>query len=137
MARLTTDFWVYAYLARLEAAAIPAFLTAKGDPTAGAVLVKVATMDGRALTRPRTFGTWSVDGMFETLQRDLDTNEVENNLMLGAVFDETYGYPLRYERVELRTGVHDSLQWEVTRFAIKTSAEQPAEQPVEQQAGQP
>jgi len=92
-----------------------------------------STMDGRALTRPRTFGTWSVDGMFETLQRDLDTNEVDNNLMLGAVFDETYGYPLRYERVELRTGVHDSLQWEVTRFAIKTSAEQPAEQ----QAGQP
>lgn len=96
-----------------------------------------STMDGRALTRPRTFGTWSVDGMFETLQRDLDTNEEDNNLMLGAVFDDTFGYPLRYERVELRTGVHDSLQWEVTRFGSSQRAEKSSNQPAEQQASQP
>ncbi len=47
-ARLTTDIWVSAYLARLQAAAIPAYLTAKGDPTAGAVAVTLATMAGRA-----------------------------------------------------------------------------------------
>ena len=56
MARLTTEFWVYAYLARLEAAAIPAFLTARGDATAGAVLVKVATMDGHASAWHRALG---------------------------------------------------------------------------------
>lgn len=56
MARLTTDFWVAAYLARLEAAAIPAFLAAKGDPTAGAVLIKVATLDGRASAFSRAYG---------------------------------------------------------------------------------
>ena len=56
MARLTTDMWVGAYLARLGAAAIPAFLTARGDPTAGAVLVKVATMDGRASVYHRALG---------------------------------------------------------------------------------
>lgn len=54
--RLATHVWVSAYLARLEAAAIPAFLTAKGDPTAGAVLVKVATMDGRASVFHRALG---------------------------------------------------------------------------------
>lgn len=55
-ARLTTDFWVAAYLARLDAAAIPAFLMAKGDATAGAVLVKVATMDGNASAFARAYG---------------------------------------------------------------------------------
>ena len=54
--RLATHIWVAAYLARLEAAAIPAFLVAKGDPVAGAVLVKAATMDGRASVFARAFG---------------------------------------------------------------------------------
>ncbi|PRY93432.1 hypothetical protein BCF33_2300 [Hasllibacter halocynthiae] len=48
MARLTSEMWVAAYLARLRGEAIPAFLAAKGDATAGNVLVKVATMDGAA-----------------------------------------------------------------------------------------
>ncbi|MFN3259287.1 MAG: DUF1491 family protein [Pikeienuella sp.] len=55
-ARLTTDLWVSAYLARLRFAAIPAYLAAKGDPTAGAVAVKVATMDGRASVFVRAYG---------------------------------------------------------------------------------
>jgi hypothetical protein len=46
--RLTSDLWVSAYLARLGLAAIPAYVTARGDPTAGAVLVKLATLDGQA-----------------------------------------------------------------------------------------
>ncbi len=46
--RLATGFWVRAYLARLRLADIPAFLTAHGDDTAGAVIVKLATLDGRA-----------------------------------------------------------------------------------------
>ena len=53
--RLTSDFWVRAYLARLEQAGIPAFVTAKGDATAGAVLVKVATLDGQARAFQRSF----------------------------------------------------------------------------------
>ena len=47
-ARLTADFWVRAYLARLEQSGIPAYVTAHGDATAGAVAVKLATLDGRA-----------------------------------------------------------------------------------------
>lgn len=54
-ARLTADFWVRAYLARLRLAAIPAYVTAHGDETAGAVLVKLATLDGRARALQRSF----------------------------------------------------------------------------------
>jgi hypothetical protein len=53
--RLTSDFWVRAYLARLEQAGIPAFVTAKGDATAGAVMVKLATLDGHARAYQRSF----------------------------------------------------------------------------------
>jgi hypothetical protein len=57
--RLTSDFWVRAYLARLEQAGIPAFVAAKGDATAGAVLVKVASLDGQALAYQRSFDLMS------------------------------------------------------------------------------
>jgi hypothetical protein len=53
--RLTSDFWVRAYLTRLRLAAIPAFVTARGDATAGTVLVKVATLDGQACVYERSF----------------------------------------------------------------------------------
>ena len=54
-ARLTADFWVRAYLARLQAAHIPAYVVARGDATAGAVLVKLATLDGQARLYQRSF----------------------------------------------------------------------------------
>lgn len=59
MARLTTDLWVAAYLTRLRLADIPAFVTAKGDPTAGTVLVKLNTLDGRAQSFQRSFDLMS------------------------------------------------------------------------------
>jgi len=46
--RLTADLWVAAYLNRLRLADIPAFVARRGDATAGAVLVKLNTLDGRA-----------------------------------------------------------------------------------------
>lgn len=52
--RLTAEFWVQAYLTRLRLADIPAFLTKRGDATAGAVLIKVATLDGRATAWQRS-----------------------------------------------------------------------------------
>ncbi|MBC6437990.1 MAG: DUF1491 family protein [Rhodobacteraceae bacterium] len=54
-ARLTAGFWVHAYLTRLRLAGIPAFVTQKGDQTAGAVLVKMNTLDGRAWAFQRGF----------------------------------------------------------------------------------
>lgn len=55
MARLTARFWVDAYLARLRMFDIPAFVVAHGDDTGGAVLVKLATLDGRAVVFQRSF----------------------------------------------------------------------------------
>lgn len=46
--RLAAGIWVAAYLARLGLANIPAYVTARGDDTAGAVLVKCAHLDGSA-----------------------------------------------------------------------------------------
>ncbi|MDO5630583.1 MAG: DUF1491 family protein [Paracoccus sp. (in: a-proteobacteria)] len=47
-ARLASGLWVSAYLARLGQAHIPAYVLARGDGTAGAVLVKCARLDGSA-----------------------------------------------------------------------------------------
>ncbi len=47
-ARLATGLWVAAYRARLGAANIPVYVIRHGDETAGAVLVKCATLNGRA-----------------------------------------------------------------------------------------
>lgn len=54
-ARLASGFWVAAYLNRLRLADIPAFVTARGDATAGTVIVKVATLDGQARAVQRVF----------------------------------------------------------------------------------
>ena len=55
MPRLTAEFWVQAYLTRLRLADIPVFLTRRGDATAGAVLVKLATLNGQAKAFQRSF----------------------------------------------------------------------------------
>jgi len=53
--RLTADFWVRAYLNRLRLANIPAYVLARGDASAGAVMVKLATLDGQAQLFQRVF----------------------------------------------------------------------------------
>ncbi len=85
-ARLTSEFWVSAYLARLGAAAIPAFLTAKGDPTAGAILVKIATLDGRASAFHRAYGP---DGarIWAALAKDVPEREADAALARQRSFD--------------------------------------------------
>ncbi|MBS0126399.1 DUF1491 family protein [Thetidibacter halocola] len=55
MTRLTARFWIDAYLVRLRLMDIPAFVVAHGDDTAGAVLVKLNTLDGRARAFTRGF----------------------------------------------------------------------------------
>ncbi|AWI82461.1 GTP-binding protein Era [Alloyangia pacifica] len=51
--RLATHVWVGAYLRRLSLLDIPAYVTAHGDDTAGAVIVKLATLDGKAVAFSR------------------------------------------------------------------------------------
>ncbi len=55
MVRLTAQFWVQAYLARLRLMDIPAFVVAHGDNTAGAVLIKLNTLNGQATAFQRSF----------------------------------------------------------------------------------
>jgi hypothetical protein len=66
-ARLTTEIWVSAYLARLRLANIPVYVTARGDATAGAVIVKCATLDGKARAYQRSFDLMTGDRAWVTL----------------------------------------------------------------------
>ncbi|WP_281993148.1 DUF1491 family protein [Sulfitobacter geojensis] len=76
MARLTARFWVDAYLARLSVYDIPAFVVAHGDDTGGAVLVKLATLDGQAVVFQRSFDLMSGERQWVELstgaERDVD-----------------------------------------------------------------
>ena len=54
-ARLTSEGWVAAYLTRCRLSDIPAFVVARGDHTAGAVLVKLNRLDGTAAAFQRSF----------------------------------------------------------------------------------
>lgn len=76
MARLTARFWVDAYLARLSLLNIPAFVVAHGDDTGGAVLVKLATLDGQATLFQRSFDLMSGERRWVELvkgaERDVD-----------------------------------------------------------------
>lgn len=67
MSRLTSRFWVDAYLARLRFVDIPAFVTAHGDDTGGAVLVKLNTLDGNARLFHRSFDLTSGDRVWAEL----------------------------------------------------------------------
>ncbi len=76
MPRLTARFWVDAYLARLRMFDIPAFVVAHGDDTGGAVLVKLATLDGNAVLFQRSFDLMSGERVWVELakgpERDVD-----------------------------------------------------------------
>lgn len=78
MPRLSAEFWVHAYLARLRVNAIPAFVLAHGDDTAGAVLVKLNTLDGQARLFQRGFDLASGDRRWLELaagpDRDVDAS---------------------------------------------------------------
>ncbi|MGV6805337.1 MAG: DUF1491 family protein [Ruegeria sp.] len=77
MTRLTAEFWVHAYLARLRFQEIPAFVVAHGDNTAGAVLIKLNTLDGRATAFQRSFDLLTGDRKWVELasgaESDVDT----------------------------------------------------------------
>ncbi len=67
--RLTARFWVDAYLARLRLLEIPAFVVSHGDDTAGAVLVKLNTLDGQAVAFERSFDLMSGERTWVELAR--------------------------------------------------------------------
>ena len=55
MNRLTSSFWVQAYIKKLNLLGIPAFVVSHGDDTAGAIIVKVNKLNGDAVLFERSF----------------------------------------------------------------------------------
>ena len=49
MNRLTSSFWVQAYIKKLNLLGVPAFVVSHGDDTAGAIIVKVNKLNGDAV----------------------------------------------------------------------------------------
>ena len=84
--KLTAEFWVQAYLARLRLNAIPAFVVAHGDDTAGAVLVKLNTLDGQAKVFQRSFDLMTGERNWMVLAEG-DEAEVDASLARQRSFD--------------------------------------------------
>ena len=74
MTRLATEFWVHAYINRLELQNIPAYVIAHGDNTAGAVLVKVATLDGQACLMHRSYDLQNGDLSWNELSSGIESD---------------------------------------------------------------
>ena len=74
MSRLTARFWVDAYLARLRFRDIPAYVVAHGDDTGGAVLIKLNTLDNRAVAFTRSFDLMTGDRTWLELASGVETD---------------------------------------------------------------
>ncbi|MDD8021815.1 MAG: DUF1491 family protein [Paracoccaceae bacterium] len=108
--RLSADFWVRAYLKRLELNNIPAYITARGNAQAGAVLIKCATLDGRATLWQRSYDLASGARAWIVL-RDGPEAEVDASIVKQRSFDPDL-WVVEIESREGRTlldedGLHD------------------------------
>ncbi|MEL7098104.1 MAG: DUF1491 family protein [Pseudomonadota bacterium] len=99
--RLTARFWVDAYLARLRFADIPAFVVAHGDDQAGAVLVKLNTLDGQAAAFSRGFDLMSGARIWDVIASGAET-DVDAAIVRQRGFDPD----LWVIEVEDRAGRH-------------------------------
>jgi len=99
--RLTARFWVDAYLARLRLQDIPAFVVAHGDDTGGAVLVKLATLNGQAVLFQRSFDLMSGERRWVELAAGAE-REVDGAVARQRGFDSD----LWVIEVEDRAGRH-------------------------------
>ena len=84
--RLATHIWVSAYLRRLSMHDIPAYVTAHGDDTAGAVLIKLATLDGQATAFAREWDLMSGARHWTTLSKGAES-EVDAAIRRQQGFD--------------------------------------------------
>ncbi len=86
-----------------------------------------AWRNGQSLQSQRTFGTWSIPGMFSTISRDIEAVEraaatgSQLPLILRGSFHPQYGYPDRYRRIDngsRKGGDSITVSWEVTDFRL-------------------
>ncbi len=83
------------------------------------------TLDDHEMTRRRAFDTWSVPGMFGTIEADVENIRLAETgkakphtprLTLWGTFDQKYGIPRRYRRVQW--GANFEVSWEVVEFKV-------------------
>ncbi len=101
MTRLTAAFWVQAYLRRLTLENIPAYVLSHGDDTAGAVLVKLVTLDGGARLFQRGFDLHTGDRVWQQLEQGTE-EQIDKALQRQLGFDPD----LWVIEVEDRAGRH-------------------------------
>jgi hypothetical protein len=84
-----------------------------------------ATRNGVELKQIRTMGTWSVPGMFDTIQRDLRNTVADPNdritprsprVTVRASFHPQWHYPQTYQRIQW--GSPYEVAWSVARFEV-------------------
>ena len=101
MNRLATHVWVGAYLTRLRLVDIPVFVVAKGDADAGAVLVKLNTLDGNATLFHRSFDLMTGDRKWDVL-----TDGIEADVDASLTRQRKMDPDLWVIEVEDRAGQH-------------------------------
>lgn len=99
--RLTAAFWVQAYIARLRVEDIPAFVVSHGDDTAGAVFVKLNTLDGQAVLYQRVF-----DLMTDTRKWDVLVQGIEADVDQAIAKQRSFDSDIWVVEVEDRKGRH-------------------------------
>jgi hypothetical protein len=79
-----------------------------------------AWRNGQPLKQIRTFDTWSVPGMFDTIHSDFDRTDRQGQpapeLVLRAEFDPRTGVPMKYKRIQW--GADIEISWQVTKFEL-------------------
>lgn len=75
-----------AYLTRLRLLEIPAFIVKRGDSTAGAVLIKLNTLDGKACCYQRSFDLMTGERRWVVLVEG-DETEVDQSIRKQCSFD--------------------------------------------------
>jgi len=88
---------------------------------------QAAWRNDQPLTSRRTFGTWSVPGMFATISRDVEALEraaakgAMPPLILRAEFDPNTSCPVHYRRIDngsRKGGDAMAVTWDVTEFRV-------------------
>ncbi len=101
MMRLTAIFWVQAYLRCLALENIPAYILVHGDDAAGAVIVKLTTLDGEACLFQRVFDLQTGDRVWHQLEQGTEV-QIDTTLQRQLGFDPD----LWVIEVEDRAGRH-------------------------------
>ncbi len=84
--RLASGFWIQAYRRRLALHDIPAFVVAHGDDTAGAVIIKLNTLDGKARAFVRRYDLMTGNRVWDVLADGIEA-DVDSSIAAQRKFD--------------------------------------------------